>query len=371
MDSTNQGNTRNILLTGPWSIPCPLHHDELLSSWLVRAALANGCDPLTLTGDIWTDWRPWTLDIDRGLPNEKLKALAKKCKTTPDKFDSIALHHIARRVAGNKPPAKQSWPWVLAIGTRNRLRTGGLQYCPYCLEESPYFRIHWRLAWHCCCALHNVPLRACCQKCSMPIEPHRLEAFHRSITVCPNCLSDFSKATGGTASERALAFQNMADHALSDGYYTYGDVTLPAPAWFELAKFFYTLANRMINLETQSIKSLACHFGVENMPRHSPQLEKADTETRANRFAVVASLLNTERVKLTSILKEHGISQQAFCPKGITIPECLLCVLENLENRPLPKKLNRNKTLTFPLPRPWHEVQRRSIRIRRKLLESN
>lgn len=33
-----------------WFIPTDLKQDEALSSWLIRAALDSGCDPLSLTG---------------------------------------------------------------------------------------------------------------------------------------------------------------------------------------------------------------------------------------------------------------------------------------------------------------------------------
>jgi len=371
MDSTNQRHSGNILLTGVWSIPCPLYDDELLSSWLVRTAIANGCDPLTLTGDIWGAWRPWTLDIDRGIPDEKLNILAKKCSTTPDKFDYIFLRRIVRKIVGCEPYAKQSWPWVLAIGARNRMRTGGLQYCPSCLGEKAYFRCHWRLAWHCCCVTHNTVLRDCCEQCLMPIEPHRLEAHHRSIVFCPNCLSDLSKFTNVTPSEETLLFQCMADRALSDGYCVYSSITLPVSEWFDLAHFFYKFVNRMINSDSPLFNSLACYFGANDIPKKAPQLEKSNIEIRSRRLSVVAKLLNLDREMLALILKEHCISQRCFCPKGTRLPPCLSCVSEELKSKFSPKKVRINKELTLPFPRPWHEVKRRSIRVRRKLMDIN
>ncbi|RMH11368.1 MAG: hypothetical protein D6698_16465 [Gammaproteobacteria bacterium] len=368
MGSTDQGYPGNILLTGPWSIPCALHNDELLSSWLVRSALANGCDPLTLTGDLWPGWRAWTIDLDRGLPADKLKSLAKKCTTTTNKFESIFLRHAAARVVGAELPIRQCWPWILAIGARNRLRSGGLQYCPICLKESPYFRICWRFAWHTCCSTHHIRLHDSCPHCSISIEPHRLEAQNKSITVCPNCLSDLSEASTEKPSEKSLSFQKMANRTLDDGYNTYSNVKLRAPAWFELARFFYVLSHRLSNPESPSMAALASYFGVKDTPKHAPQLERADTATRASLFGVVELLMNTNKKKLASILTEHGISQEGFCPKGVAIPGCLVDLLEALESRPQKKK-GRSIVNSLPNPRPWHEVQRRSIRIRRKLME--
>ena len=52
------------------------YDDELLSSWLIRTAIAQGCQPLTLTHKIWgKSWRPWTSDLDLNIDSEYLQIL--------------------------------------------------------------------------------------------------------------------------------------------------------------------------------------------------------------------------------------------------------------------------------------------------------
>jgi len=58
-----------------WVRSVPMLPDEIISSWLVRAALAQGCDPMVLTGEIWPKWRIWTRDVDRFLDETPLTRL--------------------------------------------------------------------------------------------------------------------------------------------------------------------------------------------------------------------------------------------------------------------------------------------------------
>lgn len=55
----------------------PIIIDETLSSWLIRTALYQGCDPMVLSWCIWDKYRIWTIDFERNLPYEHLFALSK------------------------------------------------------------------------------------------------------------------------------------------------------------------------------------------------------------------------------------------------------------------------------------------------------
>lgn len=65
MDTPHTGHPGAICVRPIWTIPVDLQSDELLSSWLVRVALENGCDPLALTAALWPSRRAWSSDIDR------------------------------------------------------------------------------------------------------------------------------------------------------------------------------------------------------------------------------------------------------------------------------------------------------------------
>ncbi|NWN84126.1 MAG: TniQ family protein [Halomonas sp.] len=176
-----------------WALRVPLLADESLSSWLARAALRQGCDPLVLTGTLWPGWRVWTRDIDREIPITRMGPLVSASGMPSSEFQNAALRGICERVAGYPLPENRTWPWLLTLGSRNRTRHGGQQCCPLCLAQDarPYYRRAWRLAWQVGCISHGVPLVDQCPACQAPIEPHRLVAEDTHLGQCARCRFDW------------------------------------------------------------------------------------------------------------------------------------------------------------------------------------
>src|SRR5699024_7518501 len=112
------------------------------------------------------------------------------------------------------------WPWLLALGTRNRARHGGQQFCPLCLAQdpTPYFRRAWRLAWHVGCSIHEVLLNDACPACQAPIEPHRLTAEDKYLAQCSRCKLDWRYVACTSLSTDTLRFQNRANGVLQADY---------------------------------------------------------------------------------------------------------------------------------------------------------
>ena len=61
---------------GNWQFNLSPLTDELLSSWLIRNAIANGSDPAHFSAAIWGKWRAWTVDFDRQTPVSKIHSLS-------------------------------------------------------------------------------------------------------------------------------------------------------------------------------------------------------------------------------------------------------------------------------------------------------
>jgi TniQ len=206
-----------------WGIMVPLLPNELFSSWLARAALTQGCDPLVLAGDVWPTWRVWTIDLDRGIAPNRLEHLAKVSGIEKLSFETAMLRPTAQLITADICERVAVWPWTLALGSRNRKRHGGLQYCPVCLslDAKPHFRLQWRCAWYLGCALHGCALRDNCPHCYTPIEPHRLTAMDRHMAICASCKGDLRTANVVDAPFEALAFQEAADQVLAkrEGFY--------------------------------------------------------------------------------------------------------------------------------------------------------
>ena len=198
----------------------------------------QGCDPIVLTGNVWPGWRAWTRDLDRGLSAERLDTLVARSGLCRLQLEEATLRPIVQLIAPGAVERKAAWPWVMAQGSRNRRRFGGLQYCPQCLDEDgmPYFRRHWRLAWHTGCERHGCLLADHCGSCRAPVEPHRCRAMDGVQTRCPSCSIDLRATRTDSACQEALAFQQAADAVLVAGHGSWAGATLKLSAWFVVAR---------------------------------------------------------------------------------------------------------------------------------------
>lgn len=224
-------------MTRPWAIRVALLPDELFSTWLARTALAQGCDPMHLTGSLWPRWRAWTIDLDRGLRADRLAVLGARSGLAEERLEAAMLRPLLAAVAPGVKAEQANWPWVLSLGSRNRRRQGGLQFCPSCLGEdsTPYFRRAWRLAWHVGCIRHGTLLADHCGRCQAPVEPHRLRAGDITLCRCPSCGHDLRRVTTAVACAEASAFQVMADQVLLDGHGMWTTSVVARENWFGLA----------------------------------------------------------------------------------------------------------------------------------------
>ncbi|MBE0506979.1 MAG: TniQ family protein [Marinospirillum sp.] len=165
--------------------PHPLQ-DECLSSWLVRCAHANGMKVQTFCDQVFgKEYQVWYRDIDRNAPDWLLNIMSQKTGT-PIKL----VHHTTARLYEKRlfpilHPASQL-RWFLPAKHHHRINTGyGIQYCPACLaaDETPYFRLAWRLSLYTFCPKHRILMADRCHKCGAPV------AFHRAELGKPNILA--------------------------------------------------------------------------------------------------------------------------------------------------------------------------------------
>ena len=175
-------------MTNHWLLKPELFDDELFSSWLIRAALLHGCDPITLTNSIWPKWRIWTIDRDRSIPKGKLKTLIKLVDVDSDFFENAFIEPIVKKITNTDLHTSAIWPFLLAYGMRNRRSHAGLQFCPICINNGePYFRRSWRIAWNVICPIHKTKLIDHCSHCLKPIQIQKIEFSQNSLIICPFC----------------------------------------------------------------------------------------------------------------------------------------------------------------------------------------
>ena len=168
-----------------WFIHTPIEQGEVLSSWLIRSALDMGCSPLTLIEALWGRWRALTIDLDRGMTEDRLELLFVHSFDDKQKILKTMLTNVAPYLVKSSNSG-----WVLSLGQRSRSNFSGRQVCTQCFESdgrSAYLRLMWRMGWHCCCEKHQINLIDHCPNCGVVIQPFKIDLEHGSLAVCFSC----------------------------------------------------------------------------------------------------------------------------------------------------------------------------------------
>lgn len=353
-----------------WPVPTALLPGELLSSWLTRAALAQGCDPLVLTNVLWPDWRVWTRDPDRGLSEERLSVVERAAGIEASRFEEASLHPTAAVVTGGGLNDLAIWPWMLALGTRNRKRLGGLQYCPACLraDKVPYYRLHWRFAWHTACAEHGIFLLDRCPECNSPIEPHRLLADSSHVGMCATCKYDLRTAESSSVEQKSAAFQVVADEVLLVGQGAYGTEKLLPAEWFELARYFVTLLRKVARSSPKGLTAFAKELCVDTAHLRPAStglpLELLSSKERALLLTGAWEMLNAGPRRFLDAAKTVSLTKASLTENGQYVPERIEALIDDLHDRRVDRTANANKDVIRP--RSCQAVRRMFARLQRK-----
>ncbi|MFC5302007.1 TniQ family protein [Azospira restricta] len=353
-----------------WAIPVRLLPDELFSSWLVRASLVQGCDPLILTNAVWPRWRVWARDPDRGLSPTRLQALTEVSGIDEAVFEAASLLPTAQTVTGGSVAEFAIWPWVLAIGSRNRRRHGGLQCCSACLANDvvPYYRRQWRFAWHTSCRKHGVMLIDRCPECGAPLEPHRLVAEDSHLAICATCKFDLRRFASSRTDASAEAFQVAASETLAMLEGRYGEECLDPSEWFGLARWFVGLLRVAALRRSAMLATLVRALGVPPetlpVPITGLALELLPVRERADLFAAAWRLMIAGPDELLAAALAAPVTAKSVRQLRKPLPACLDEIVCNL---PEGASRRRAKCQTpFTRPRSRRAVMRMWARLRRK-----
>lgn len=157
--------------------PKPLP-DELLSSWLMRTAHANGLRLQTFCNLIFGGRRQvWNRDIDRLGPTWLVSTMA-ACTGTPWPIAYETTLRTFEGVLFRRFRTSGALQWIQTLQVYHRKRQGfGLQYCPTCLREDaePYYRRIWRVSFNTVCPQHRCMLLDRCPECDAGLAFHRTD----------------------------------------------------------------------------------------------------------------------------------------------------------------------------------------------------
>ena len=282
-----------------WPVHVQIFDDELLSTWLVRVALEQGCDPLVATSNMWSKWRAWTRDLDRLIDSEKILILAECTNIAPDRLAGASVWHLVKLMSSKVTPDSTNWPWLLPLGSRNRNHRGGLQFCPECLkgDPQPYFRRIWRMAWLVACPIHGCLLLDRCEMCRRPVEPQKVRALDGAIDRCPHCRGLYSASSSRQADSDVLALQAMCLDAMSSGEGAIGSEIYSSQRWFEIIR------KLVIQRESVMLATSKTSLG-RQISGLAFELKDLDERMLRVRHASHALRMGTEHPALVSVLRE-------------------------------------------------------------------
>lgn len=168
---------------GVWG-PCPPpREDELLSSWLARAAAAHGQSVHRFAVDR-LGMRTLPRDIDRRPAAGLIDRILAGGRVTPTQLEAMTLRPWEERL-GSRAVAAGVTPWLLARGlaARSRFRHG-VQACVHCMAEGSGFRRRWRLAFAVVCDHHASWLIDACSACDEPLSAEQATAYGMRCAAC-------------------------------------------------------------------------------------------------------------------------------------------------------------------------------------------
>lgn len=352
-------------------VPVSLEADELFSTWLVRVAFAQGCDPLVLAALLWPKWRAWTIDLDRGLSIDRLRVLSSISGADVAVLEAASLKAIAMATGATLTSEVAILPWILALGSRNRRRSGGLQYCPICLaaDRLPFFRLQWRLAWHTGCPRHGNALLDRCGHCGRPVEPHRLSLSQRILSICSSCGRDLRTCLPGQADGQAMTLQILADDVVKCCYGKYNYTALPSSEWFALSRYFLMLVRAAIRYQPSNLADFLTALGVEikTIPPAATGLafELLPVGERAMLLAAVSKLLSTDPRRLMEVACASAMSAATLRQGGQVLPTVMRDIADVLPQHSRLRKSTTKVRESSPISRLG--VMRAWARLQRKL----
>ncbi len=370
MDATHEyrWHARAYPVTAMWPLVPPLMEDEIISSWLVRCALAQGCDPLTLTGSLWPEMRYWCTDPDRGAKGDQLVKLAEASGISATILEGSTLTPVQRALTGAAEFPKGVTPWILCLGMQNRRRCGGLQYCPQCfLEGAAHYRIQDRLSWHTVCSVHQVTLLDRCECCDAPLCPQMLEPPETGLTRCHRCRFELTLASTTAADMKALRFQQAADELLCGNPQMYGEEPLLISDWFYLSKWMVGVLRSAERARSLCTKGFFADFGINFdvliAPATGLPFEYLKPEDRARLLANVWLILQAGPERFVQGAARECIAPSLFPRLPENAPACLTTLISEL--RALHKRAATSKKIEAP--RSQKSVLMRWQRLLRKI----
>ncbi|MGQ1305352.1 TniQ family protein [Acinetobacter baumannii] len=355
-----------------WYIRTPIQEDEILSSWLIRSALDLGCSPLTLVNLLWEKWRGLTIDIDRGLSEERLELLLNHCFISKQDIQQTMFSRYYPALIPVNYNQNQRIPWLLALGIRNRSNVSGRQVCTQCLYSAhtpPYLRIKWRMGWHSGCDIHKTILIDHCPQCGITLQPTKIDIEHGSLAICTSCYADLSTFIQRSIEAEALRFQHQADQVLESQFGRYNQKDISSIEWFEIARTWLSFIRSPINMKSpkliQMFESLNIDLHID-FPITPVAFEFLAVQEREKLLSILSKVMNLPCDLIVDRSLEYGVSRCYFWDKRKILP-IQLQLMKNKMLKPSKIILSKASAIGVSRPKSKKSVQRKWLRLLRKI----
>lgn len=225
---------RSVPLEGRWLARPVRHSDEMLSSWLYRAATANHCALGSFVEQHCTRRLGWLRDLDRFVPVEVTERVALSLGTTFVDCAQATYYewdiYLDNLTDKTRSGGNARWYIKANRPKGEKVSPIPMQYCPECLSEAPYFRKQWRMSFVTHCLKHGRLLASACPHCGTRF--YYRGTLSAKVTVpselllhsCIGCTGDLRSGNESPFIPRAGVFDLQS--ALLDGL-VHGETKLP------------------------------------------------------------------------------------------------------------------------------------------------
>lgn len=325
-------------IEGPWPFRPNPRPDELLTSWLWRAAEGMGMRTIGLLNGAFGSSRSLlNQDLDAFVSAPVLERLREGSGLSAEAIGGMTLaDHLGSLGASDHPRGRKTWILPTTVLSNHRLRHG-LQFCPACLREGPgpYLRRRWRLAFATGCTTHGLALLDRCPHCGARVQPHGTP----SLIECHACGGSLAGAgSQREADPRILDRQREYETALDEGVARLGDREVHVAMYFVVVRRLAALL--AVGREADAVQAVvaertgddAAPFERED-PRHP--LEYLDVQARTRLFGFVDHLLEDWPTAFVATCRKAGVTRSAVVKDMEHVPFALDRVLRaHLDDTP-------------------------------------
>ena len=324
------------------AIECKPYPDETLTSWIIRNSAANGTDPKSFALSVFFTHSTWYKDIDRYIDYKQLIQLLRVTSLSKQDIRNLTLEDLIVRNTPKELARPLKWGFVVPVGIKGSIRTGGLYFCPNCLKENnPYIRKQWKLAWFISCPKHKILLHVQCTKCNQAFSPHLIRYDFPYIRFCTNCGYDLTSIPATTVSKEALSFQNILSDIAFNGKSTdkfplvsFSSVELFLTLEKMLSFLKYAYAHKKYDTLFKELKVYKKHIFEKGNNKTFSRLNIKDREYL---IIIVNRLLKLEVNEIITLFQNIELSRRTFLKTFVHVSETIELIASNINAKVVPK----------------------------------